>query len=155
MGSGLSFGESYYFRDKFDGARIDLAYNPVTLTLFGAITGQNLSESGLYPEPGSDQIYTARLATNVMDQNVMTYYVLQRLRGSFNDNQIFGLGATGDFLEKKLDYFAEFATQSFNTTPGLPEKGGIGYMGGVGYRCGLGSIPLNKSRSSLCRISRR
>ena len=99
MGSGLSFGESYYFRDKFDGARIDLAYSPFTLTLFGAITGQNLSESGLYPEPGSDQIYAARLAGNVMDQNVMTYYIFKGLRGSFNDNQIFGLGVTGDFLE--------------------------------------------------------
>ena len=138
MGSGLSFGESYYFRDKFDGARIDLAYSPVTLTLFGAITGQNLSESGLYPEPGSDQIYAARLAGNVMDQNVMTYYILQRLRGSFNDNQIFGLGVTGDFLNARLDYFAEFAAQSFNTAPGLPEKGGIGYMGGVGYRWSWG-----------------
>lgn len=138
LGNGLSFGESYYFRDKFDGARVDLAYNPFTLTLFGAITGQNLSESGLYPEPGSDQIYSARLATTLMNQNIMTYYILQRLRGSFNDNQIFGLGVTGDFLNARLDYFAEFAAQSFNTAPGLPEKGGIGYMGGVGYRWALG-----------------
>ncbi len=138
VGSGLSFGESYYFVDKFDGARLDVAYNPLTLTLFGAITGQNLSETGLYPEPGSDQIYTARLATTVMNQNLMGYYMLQRLRGSFNDNQIFGFGATGDFLNKRLDYFAEFAAQSFNTAPGLPEKRGIGYMGGVGYRWAWG-----------------
>lgn len=138
VGSGLSFGESYYYLNKFDGARVDLAYGDIALTLFGAITGQNLSESGIYPEPGSDQIYTARLSTSLFEQNIMGYYILQKPRGSFNDNQIFGLGATGSFLNNRLEYFGEFAYQKFNTPDGLPQKAGIGYMGGIGYRFSWG-----------------
>jgi len=138
MGSGLSFGESYYFAEKFDGARVDAAYKNYTLTLFGAITGQNLSESGLYPDPGSDQIYTARVTANFFNQDIMGYAINQRMRGLFNDNLILGGGISGAFLNDRLDYFGEFAHQSFNTNPSFPKMGGIGYMGGVGYRFALG-----------------
>jgi len=138
MGSGLSFGESYYFLEKFDGVRVDAAYKNYSLTLFGAITGQNLSESGLYPEPGSDQVYVARLTGNFYDQSLMGYFIKEKLRGSFNDNYIFGGGLSGAFLNNRLDYFAEFAHQTFNTPPSLPKKSGIGYMAGIGYRFTLG-----------------
>jgi len=138
VGSGLSFGESYYYLNKFDGARVDAAYAGFTFTLFGAITEQSLSEDELYPEPGSDQIYAARLSKEIFNQNVMGYYLLQRFRGLFNDNQVFGLGITGDFLNERLDYFGEFAYQKFNTAPGLPKQHGIGYMGGIGYRFSFG-----------------
>jgi len=138
MGKGLSFGESYYFLEKFDGARVDAAYRNYSLTLFGAITGQNLSESGLYPEPGSDQIYVARITADYFNQNIMGYAINQRLRGSFNDNLVFGGGITGSFLNDRLDYFGEIAHQSFNTVPSFPEKGGMGYMAGIGYRWSMG-----------------
>lgn len=138
VGSGLSFGESYYFLEKFDGARMDAAYKNISLTLFGAITGQNLSESGLYPEPGSDQIYTARITANYFDQYIMGYFINQKLRGMYNDSYILGGGISGEFLNDKLDYFGEFAHQSFNSNPISPKKAGIGYMGGIGYRWALG-----------------
>jgi hypothetical protein len=134
VGSGLSFGESYYFLEKFDGARVDMAYKNYSLTLFGAITGQNLSESGLYPEPGSDQIYTARLTADFFNQSFMGYFINQKNRGLFNDNYIIGGGISGAFLSDRLDYFIEVAKQDFNTPPSFSDKGGIGYMGGVGYR---------------------
>lgn len=134
IGNGLSWGESYYYTDKFDGFRADAALYDFTLSLFGAITGQNLSESGLYPEPGSDQIYALRVGREIYNQNVIGYMINQKLRGSFNDHVIFGGGSTGTFLNERLEYFAEFARQDFNTAPGLPTKGGIGYMGGISYR---------------------
>lgn len=133
IGNGLSFGDSYYYLDKFDGVRADFAYNQFSLTLFGAITGQNLSSSGLYPEPGSDEIYAAKLGANIEKHEVISYFILQRLRGLFNDNYIAGGGVNGSFLRDKLEYFGEFAYQKFNTLPGLPEKAGIGYMAGVSY----------------------
>lgn len=138
IGSGLSFGESYYFLEKFDGARVDAAYKNFSVSLFGAITGQNLSESGLYPEPGSDQIYAARLTANYFNQNIMGYFIKEKLRGMFNDNYIIGGGLSGAFLNDRLDYFAEFAHQTFNTPPAFPKKNGIGYMAGIGYRWTLG-----------------
>ncbi len=138
LGEGLTLGESYYFIDKFDGCRIDLAYHPFTLSLFGAITGQNLSASGLYPDPGSDQLYVARLGASLGKQNVMTYCVLQRLRGLYNDNETFGAGASGELLVRDLVYSAEAAYQNFATVSGLPKKAGIGYLGGISYRFGLG-----------------
>jgi hypothetical protein len=138
IGNGLSMGESYYYYDKFDGGRLDLAYNPFTLSLFGAVTGQNLSSSGLYPDPGSDQLYIARLASTVYEQDVMMYVIQQKLRGAFNDNTIFGGGASGGIYFRDLDYFVEAAVQDFHTAPGVPGKGGIGYMGGISYRWGMG-----------------
>ncbi len=138
IGNGLSFGDSYYYTDKFDGGRLDLAYFPITLSLFGAITGQNLSASGLYPDPGSDQIYAAKLSGNFFEQDLMIYGIEQKLRGPYNDNIVYGAGATGEIYFKDLEYFVEGAYQQFNQAPGLPEKGGIGYMGGLGYRWGLG-----------------
>jgi hypothetical protein len=138
IGSGLSFGESYYFLEKFDGARVDAAYKNFSISLFGAITGQNLSQSGLSAEPGSDQIYAARLTANYFDQDIMGYFIKEKLRGMFNDNYIIGGGFSGAFLKKRLDYFVEFAHQTFNTPPSFPEKGGIGYMAGIGYRWALG-----------------
>ncbi len=140
LGSGLSFGESYYYLEKFDGARVDLAYGDLTLTGFGAITGQNLSESGLYPEPGSDQVYALRAGYSVYQQDIIAYYLLNKYRGMYNDNYIIGAGLNSEMLQNRLNYFAEFAYQKFNTAPGLPEKGGIGYMGGIGYRWTIGPI---------------
>ena len=138
LGKGLSFGESYYFIDKFDGARVDLAYNILNLTLFGAVTGQNVSESGLYPDPGSDQVYVAKLGAEVLNQDLMVYYTHQKLRNPFNDNFIVGAGATSTFLNDNLEYFVEGAYQKYNTAPGLPKKHGIGYMGGISYKQALG-----------------
>jgi hypothetical protein len=138
VGNGLSFGESYYFLDKFDGARIDLSKDIFTLSLFGAITGQNVSATGVYPDPGNDQIYIARLGANVAKQDLMLYGILQRLRNPFNDSYIMGGGSSGEVVFKDLTYFAEFACQKFNVAPGLPKKHGIGYMAGVSYRWGLG-----------------
>jgi hypothetical protein len=137
IGNGLSMGESYYFLDKFDGARVDLAYKIFTLSMFGAITGQNLSSTGLYPEPGSDQIYVARLGVDIKTQDVMAYMILHKPRGLYNDSYILGIGPSGSII-KDLEYFGEFAYQKFNTVPGLPEKGGIGYLAGVSYRWSLG-----------------
>lgn len=144
IGNGLSLGESFYFLDKFDGARADLLYKSVTLSIFGAITGQNLSVSGLYPEPGSDQIYVTRLATEIFKQQVMGYFLLQKLRGLFNDSYIIGGGSTSTFFSNDLEYFAEFAYQKFNTAPGLPKKQGIGYMGGISYRFAFGPFRVIK-----------
>ena len=138
IGKGLSLGESYYFFDKFDGVRLDMAYRDYTLAMFGAITGQNLSESGLYPDPGSDQLYAVRLSRPVLNQNVMGYYIYQRLRGQFNDSYIFGGGVSGDFMTKRLDYLVEFDKQFYHQVDGLPEKHGFGFMGGIGYRTSLG-----------------
>ncbi len=140
IGKGLSLGESYYFVDKFDGARIDLAFKEFNLSLFGAITGQNVSDNGLYPDPGSDQIYVARLSRPVLEQNVMVYAIYHNLRGVFNDSYIVGGGLNGDFFAGRLEYFGEGAYQTFNTAPGLPEKGGLGLMGGVSYRTALGPM---------------
>lgn len=144
IGNGLSLGESYYFLDKFDGARADLLYRSITLSLFGAITKQNLSISGLYPEPGSDQIYAARLGTEIFNQQIMGYFLLQKLRGLFNDSYILGCGSTSTFLSNDLEYFTELAYQKFNTAPGFPKKHGIGYMGGISYRFSLGPFRVIK-----------
>jgi hypothetical protein len=138
IGDGLSQGESYYFFDKFDAIRFDLAYKAYAFSLFGAITGQNLSASGLYPDPGSDQLYIARLSRPVLGHQVMTYYIYNKLRGQFNDSYIFGGGINGEKMGKRLTYSAEFAYQNFNQLKGLPDKGGLGYMGGIGYRFAYG-----------------
>ncbi|KAB2923536.1 MAG: hypothetical protein F9K22_08675 [Bacteroidetes bacterium] len=147
IGNGLSMGDSYYFLDKFDGARIDLMVAPFTLSLFGAITGQNLSGTGLYPDPGSDQLYVARLGTTVWKQSVMAYLINQKLRGSFNDTYVAGAGATGEIVYKDLEYNIEGAYQSYHTVPGLPGKHGLGYMGGVSYRWGMGPFRSIKVES--------
>jgi hypothetical protein len=137
IGDGLSQGESYYYFDKFDAVRFDFAYRAYALSLFGAITGQNLSASGLYPDPGSDQLYIARLSRPVLEHQVMSYYIYQKPRGQFNDNYVVGGGFSGDKMGNRLNYSAEFAYQKFNQVAGLPDKGGIGYMAGIGYRFGL------------------
>lgn len=138
LGKGLTFGESYYFLDKFDGVRADAAYDIFTLSLFGAITGQNVSDNGLYPDPGSDQVYIAKLGAEVFSQDLMAYYVHQKLRGSFNDNYTIGFGASSTFLNENLEYFVEGAYQKFHTAPGMPQKHGLGYMAGVSYKQALG-----------------
>ena len=138
IGNGLSMGESYYFLDKFDGGRLDLSKDIFTLSLFGAITGQNLSASGLYPDPGMDQLYAARLGADVLGQDVMAYGIMQKLRNPFNDSWLLGGGASGDVLVRDFTYFGEFAYQKFSMPAGLPEKSGVGYMAGLSYRWGLG-----------------
>nr|MBN2278076.1 hypothetical protein [candidate division Zixibacteria bacterium] len=147
IGNGLSMGESYYFFDKFDGVRLDMAWQEYSLSLFGAITGQNVSASGLYPDPGSDQIYIARLSRPILNQDVMTYYIYNKLRGDFNDSYIWGGGASGDFMAGHLDYFVEGAGQWFNTLDGLPDKGGLGYMGGISYRWSWGPFHSIKAET--------
>ncbi len=134
IGNGLSFGESTYYLDKFDGARLDLAYDIYTLTAFGAITGQNVSASGLYPDPGSDQIYVLKVGADVMNQDLTAYSILNKPRGVFNDNYIVGGGLASNYFNGKLEYFGEFAYQKFDNAPGTPVKEGIGYMGGAAYR---------------------
>ncbi len=134
IGKGLSMGESYYFTDKFDGARLDLSYRSYNFSLFGAITGTNVSESGLYPEPGTDQVYAARLSKRAYRHNLMLYSIYEKPRNDFNDSYILGAGFTTDWLDGRLDYYAEGAWQNYHTVAGLPEKSGIGYMAGVGYR---------------------
>jgi hypothetical protein len=146
IGNGLSFGESY-IPDKFDGARVDLSRDMFTLSLFGAITGQNLSASGLYPEPGSDQVYVGRLGANIYKQDVMGYFILHKLRGDFNDSYIIGGGSSGEVFLPKLEYFWEWAYQKFNTVPGFPTKGGTGYMLGASYQWTLGPFKSVKFES--------
>ncbi len=137
LGNGLSFGESYN-PSRFDGGRLDFARGNVTLSLFGAITGQNLSTSGLYPDPGSDQVYLGRIGVNIDQQDLMGYFINTRFRGDFNDNYIVGGGATGTLHFDKLEYFVEAAYQKFNVAPGLAKKHGIGYMGGISYQWAMG-----------------
>ncbi len=134
IGKGLSMGESYYFVDKFDGARLDLSVNSYNISLFGAITGQNVSESGLWPEPGSDKVFAGRLSKNLLRHTLMFYSIYQKPRNYFNDSYILGLGLSADRMNGRLDYYFEGAWQNYNTVAGLPEKSGIGYMAGIGYR---------------------
>jgi len=134
IGKGLSLGESYYYTDKFDGARLDLSYRSYNLSLFGAITGVNVSESGLYPEPGTDQLYVARLAKRVRRHDLMLYSIYEKPRNDFNDNYILGTGVNAEWLDGRFEYYFEGAWQNFHTLDGLPEKSGIGYMAGIGYR---------------------
>jgi hypothetical protein len=148
LGNGLVFGDSYYYLDKFDGGRLDLSYNILNLTLFGAITGQNVSSSGLYPDPGSDQIYVAKLGADVYNQDLMSYFVLQKLRGLYNDSYTVGIGDASTLLNNNLEYFGEFAYQKFNTAPGLPKMQGIGYMAGLSYKWAMGPFRTIKIESS-------
>lgn len=147
IGNGMSFGESSYYNDKFDGARVDLAYDIFDFTAFGAITGQNVSTSGLYPDPGSDQIYVAKGGANVFNQDIMAYYILNKPRGAFNDSYILGTGIASNWLGGRFEYFGEFAYQKFNTAEGTPEKAGIGYMGGAAYRFSWGPFKSIKVES--------
>jgi hypothetical protein len=133
IGEGLVFGESYYYYDKFDGGRLDIAYDPFNLTLFGAIYGQELSSNGYWAQEASDQIYAAKFGAKVYDQDLMLYGVLNRPRGDYNNSYILGIGSTGSFLGDKLEYMVDAAYQKFNQPPGAFAKAGIGYMGGLAY----------------------
>jgi hypothetical protein len=145
LGQGLTLGDSYYMTDNYDGVRVDLMRGLWTLGFMGAITGQEVSESGYYPEPGSDQLYVAKLEYELYDQVILAYCVYDKERGDFNDNVIGGFGSTGRIYTRNLEYFGEFAAQKFNTAPGLPEKGGVGYMAGVSYRWTMGPFRLVKA----------
>lgn len=134
IGKGLSFGESYYFVDKFDGVRFDLSMYSFNLSMFGAITGQNVSESGLWPEPGTDQVYASRLSRRLYRHDLMLYYIYQKPRNDYNDSYIMGTGFTAEWMNGRLEYYFEGAWQNYNTLEGLPEKSGIGYMAGISYR---------------------
>jgi len=146
IGNGLSFGESYN-PTRFDGGRIDLARGIFSLSLFGAITGQNLSTSGLYPDPGTDQVYVSRLGVNIFQQDVMGYYIFHKLRGDYNDSYIVGGGSSGTAFIDKLEYFVEAAYQKFDVAPGLPLKHGIGYMAGASYQWTMGPFKSVKFES--------
>ncbi len=137
VGNGLTFGESYYYYDKFDGTRLDLSYDPFTLTVFGAIYGQDVSSNGLWPDAPADQIYVAKLGANVLEQDLMLYGINNIQRGDYNDSYTLGAGSSGSFLGGKLDYFVEGAYQKFNQPAGAFVKEGIGYMGGLGYKMSM------------------
>lgn len=138
LGRGLVQGESAYFIRLFDGLRMDMSRSGTQLSLFGSVTRQSLSPSGLFPASGGDQIYIARLSRQFYGQDVMSYFVLNRLEGMFNDSYIAGGGIRGSFWSPELEYFAEAAHQTFNTAPGLPSMGGYGYMAGIGHRWPVG-----------------
>lgn len=145
IGEGLTLGESYYLTDGWDGARGDFSYRLWTLTLFGAITGQNLSDDGYYPRPGSDQLYVAKLEYELYNHTLMGYTVYDKRRGVFDDNMISGLGSSGSIRYRNLRYFVELAHQEFNTLDGLPEKSGMGYMAGLSYSWSAGPFRTIKA----------
>lgn len=138
IGSGLSQGESVYFINNFDGIRTDLSVGRYRLSLFGAVTQQGLSPSGLFPAPGADRIYIARLASTFAEQDVMSYFIYNQPQGMFNDSYIAGVGGRGSIFFDEMDYFWELAHQRFNQAPGLPEMSGMGYMFGIGHRVPIG-----------------
>lgn len=145
VGEGLSLGESYYLTDGWDGVRGDFSYRLWTLSLFGAITGQNLSEDGYYPRPGSDQLYVAKLEYELYSQTLMGYAIYDKRRGVFNDNMVTGFGSSGSIRHRNLQYFLEVAHQEFNNFEGLPEKSGMGYMAGLSYSWSAGPFRVIKA----------
>ena len=138
IGQGLTLGDSYYQTDRYDGMRMDLSRGQLTLGMFGAITGQELTEGGFYPEPESDQLYAGKLEYEFYNHTVMAYTVFEKPRGDFNDNIVSGFGSTGSIRLRNLKYFGEIATQRFNTLDGLQEKGGMAYMAGLSYLWAMG-----------------
>jgi hypothetical protein len=145
LGEGLTLGDSYYMTDNYDAMRIDLTRGNWTLGLFGSITGQEISEGGYYPEPGSDQLYVAKVENELYDHVLLGYGVYEKLRGDFNDNVVAGFGSRGRIYLRNLAYFGEFASQWFNTPAGLPDKGGIAYMGGISYSWTMGPFRIVKA----------
>lgn len=133
VGNALTMGESYYQLNQYDGIRADFARQNWTLGLFGAITEQELTPDGFYPEANSDQLYVAQVQYEMQKHALLGYSIYEKERGDFNDNVIFGGGSSGSFLLPKLKYYAEVAHQTFNTPSGLPDKGGVGYMAGINY----------------------
>jgi hypothetical protein len=133
LGNGLTMGESYYQIEQYDGVRVDLARRNWTLGLFGAITGQELTADGIYPETESDQLYVAQVQYDLRKHTLLAYSVYEKKQGDFNDNVIYGVGASGSIVLPKLQYYVEMAHQTYNTPSGLPDKGGLGYMGGINY----------------------
>lgn len=145
LGNGLTLGESYYQIDDYDGVRADFARGDWTLGLFGAVTEQVLTPDGFFPEPQSDQLYVAQVQYALEDHTLLAYSVYEKRRGDFNDNIIVGAGSSGSVFLPKLEYFAEFAQQTWNTPSGLPDKGGIGYMAGVSYAWSMPHIRSAKA----------
>lgn len=133
LGQGLTLGDSYYMTNNYDGARADFTRGNWTLGLMGAITAQELTEGGYYPQPGNDQIYVGKLEYELYSHSLLAYSVYERPQGDYNDNIVTGLGAKGSIVLRNLKYFGEVATQRYNTAQGLPEKGGMGYMAGLAY----------------------
>ncbi len=138
IGRGLSQGSSTSYARLFDAVRGDFSKYDFNLSLFGSVTRQNLSPSGLFPDSGGDKIFIGRLSRTVLNQDLMSYFILNRLDGNYNDSYIFGGGIRGSFLDPELEYFGEIAHQTFNTAPGFPRMSGIGYMAGIGYRWQMG-----------------
>lgn len=138
IGSGLSQGASSYFVNLFDGVRVDLSRQGVTLSMMSAITRKELSPGGYFPLEGGDHLHVARLSTDLRGQHIMGYFIYNRLQGMYSDSYILGTGGRGSFWSEELEYFWEFAHQTFNTAPGLPEMGGYGLMGGIGHRWQMG-----------------
>jgi len=145
LGQGLTLGSSYYMTDNYDGLRVDLSRGLWTFGYMGAVTAQEVSEGGYNPEPGGNHIHVAKLEYDLYDHVLLGYYVYEKQLGVFNDNTIIGLGSTGSIVLSDLEYFGEFATQKFNTLPGLPDKGGIAYMAGVSYSWTQGPFRIIKA----------
>lgn len=138
IGRGLSQGSSISYARLFDGVRGDFSKYDFNLSLFGSVTRQNLSPSGLFPDSGGDKLFIGRLSRTVLNQDLMSYFILNRLDGNYNDSYIIGGGIRGSFLDPELEYFGEIAHQTFNTAPGFPKMSGMGYMAGIGYRWQMG-----------------
>jgi hypothetical protein len=144
LGEGLTLGESYYMLDKYDGVRVDMSHSKWSFGLFGAITEQELSESGFTAERGSEQLYVAKAEYELYNHVLLAYSVYEKQLGQFNDNIIFGFGSNGSIVLRDLQYFGEFATQTFHTWSGLPDKGGVAYMAGISYSWSQGPFRIIK-----------
>lgn len=144
IGEGLTLGESYYLTEGWDGVRADFAFGKWTFGLFGSIVGQNLSEDGFYPRPGSDQMYVAKLEYELYDHTLLAYSLYDKRRGEYNDNMVNGFGSTGRIHWRTLQYFLEVAHQESNTPEGLPERSGAGYMAGLSYSRPAGPFRIVK-----------
>lgn len=139
IGSGLSQGDSAYFINNFDGVRLDLSFWRLRLSMMSAITDKDISSGGYFPEPGGDMIHIGRLATDIGDQNIMGYFIYNRLDGIYNDNYIAGVGGRGTIIDE-MDYYWEAAHQTYNVAPGLPEMSGFGTMSSLRYRWQMGPL---------------
>jgi hypothetical protein len=145
LGDGLTLGDSYYQLNQYDAGRVDLMRGSWTLGLFGSITRQEVTADGYYPKPGSDQLYVAKVESELYDHVLLAYSAYEKQRADFNDNVVFGLGARGHLFTRDIEYSGEFASQDFNTLPGLPDKGGIAYMGGLSYTWSMGPFRTVKA----------
>ena len=87
----------------------------------------------------------AKVENELHDHVLLAYGVYEKQRGDFNDNVVVGLGARGHLFVREIEYSGEFASQDFNTLPGLPDKGGVAYMGSLSYARSMGPFRTIKA----------